>query len=165
MYITKELMTFIKERHRLPLNGCHGVSHWARVYWIGNQIARCYPEADTKVISLFAFLHDLERHSDCGSDTEHGPRAAETIQEINGSLINLDDKQLFEITEACNHHSFGPTDHESISVKICWDADRLDLGRVGIIPHPDYLCTEAAKSPSFLFECYQRSIGNYTNKR
>ncbi len=29
--------------------------------------------------------------------------------------------------------------------KTCWDADRLDLPRVGIIPKKDRLCTEAAK--------------------
>ena len=27
----------------------------------------------------------------------------------------------------------------------CWDADRLDLGRVGITPRPDLLCTDAAR--------------------
>jgi uncharacterized protein len=36
-------------------------------------------------------------------------------------------------------------------VQTCWDADRLDLGRVGIIPRPDRLCTEEARDP-VLFE-------------
>jgi uncharacterized protein len=30
-------------------------------------------------------------------------------------------------------------------MQVCWDADRLDLGRVGIIPKPDRLCTNAAR--------------------
>ncbi len=32
-----------------------------------------------------------------------------------------------------------------ISLQACWDADRLDLGRVGITPKPHRLCTEAAR--------------------
>ena len=32
-----------------------------------------------------------------------------------------------------------------VTIQICWDADRLDLGRVGITPHPSRLCTAAAK--------------------
>jgi hypothetical protein len=31
------------------------------------------------------------------------------------------------------------------TVQTCWDADRLDLGRVGIKPHPDFLSPFAAK--------------------
>jgi uncharacterized protein len=27
----------------------------------------------------------------------------------------------------------------------CWDADRLDLGRVGIQPKPELLCTDTAR--------------------
>ena len=34
-----------------------------------------------------------------------------------------------------------------MTIETCWDADRLDLGRVGITPHPSHLCTEAAKRP------------------
>jgi uncharacterized protein len=30
-------------------------------------------------------------------------------------------------------------------VQACWDADRLDLGRVGIAPAPERLCTAAAR--------------------
>ncbi len=32
----------------------------------------------------------------------------------------------------------------------CWDADRLDLGRVGIMPEPSRLCTAAAKRSDLL---------------
>ena len=28
-----------------------------------------------------------------------------------------------------------------------WDGDRLDLGRVGITPHPSRLCTEVVRRP------------------
>ena len=32
-----------------------------------------------------------------------------------------------------------------ITVQTCWDADRLDLGRVGVYPEPARLCTDAAR--------------------
>jgi uncharacterized protein len=32
------------------------------------------------------------------------------------------------------------------TLQACWDADRLDLGRVGITPSPRRLCTDAARS-------------------
>lgn len=51
------------------------------------------------------------------------------------------------LREACIGHSDGhikavPT------VQACWDADRLDLGRVGIIPTARYLCTDVAREPT-----------------
>lgn len=58
---------------------------------------------------------------------------------------------------ACEKHSDGLTDAD-ITVQVCWDADRLDLGRVGVRPHARYLCTDAAKSPSVIEWAYGRSI-------
>jgi uncharacterized protein len=34
-----------------------------------------------------------------------------------------------------------------VTIPTCWDSDRLDLGRVGIMPHPSRLCTDAAERP------------------
>jgi hypothetical protein len=34
-------------------------------------------------------------------------------------------------------------------VQICWDADRLDLARVGTLPQSAKLCTDAAREPEF----------------
>ena len=45
-----------------------------------------------------------------------------------------------------------------ITVQTCWDADRLDLGRVGIRPHPKYLCTAVAKGAGVLQGAYLRSL-------
>jgi uncharacterized protein len=41
-------------------------------------------------------------------------------------------------------HSHGSTEADS-TVQACWDADRLDLVRIGIEPEPDRLCTDAAR--------------------
>ena len=40
--------------------------------------------------------------------------------------------------------------HENITVQACWDADRLDLGRLGKTPIPDYLGTEFAREPEII---------------
>jgi uncharacterized protein len=39
----------------------------------------------------------------------------------------------------------------------CWDADRLDLGRIGIRPKGTKLCTSAARDPAVIEWAYQRS--------
>ena len=53
------------------------------------------------------------------------------------------------MTEALKYHSDGYTDAD-LTVQVCWDADRLDLGRVGIKPAPHRLCTASAKSVDVL---------------
>jgi hypothetical protein len=35
--------------------------------------------------------------------------------------------------------------HPDVTIQTCWDADRLDLGRVGIRPDPARMGTEAGK--------------------
>jgi uncharacterized protein len=45
-----------------------------------------------------------------------------------------------------------------VTVQTCWDADRLDLGRVGIIPRPDRLCIEEARDPVLFERAYRRSV-------
>ncbi len=44
-----------------------------------------------------------------------------------------------------------------VTVRTCWDADRLDLGQVEIRPDRRYLCTEAARDPEVLAWAYCRS--------
>jgi len=41
-------------------------------------------------------------------------------------------------------HTDGHTDGDA-TLQACWDADRLDLGRVRITPQPHRLCTDAAR--------------------
>ena len=60
------------------------------------------------------------------------------------------------LTEALKYHSDGYTEAD-ITVQVCWDADRLDLGRVGIKPAPHRLCTASAKSVDVLEAAYERS--------
>ena len=47
------------------------------------------------------------------------------------------------------YHSVGRLDRD-ITIQTCWDADRLDLGRVGINPKPAYLGSELSRDPNFI---------------
>jgi uncharacterized protein len=112
--------------------------------------------ARTDVVELFAFLHDSKRISE-RVDPEHGLRAAEFARSLQGSLIYLDETGLELLTSACELHSDG-LKRANITIQTCWDADRLDLGRVGIKPDRDYLCTKAAKDSAMIQWAFARSL-------
>jgi uncharacterized protein len=82
-------------------------------------------------------------------DDGHGLRGAELAKELRGSLSQLPDAEFVLLYRACAEHTEGRTDG-NIVLQVCWDADRLDLGRVGIVPDPARLCTEAARNPALL---------------
>jgi uncharacterized protein len=129
-----------------------------RLYWHNGLLLAEQQEGDPEVIQWFAFLHDLERHDDY-RDPEHGVRAAMLAREINDEFMRLSNEQLILLEDACTYHSDGHTEHDP-TVMICWDADRLDLGRVGIYPDAQYLCTVLAKNEKFFDAAYDRSIRN-----
>ena len=45
---------------------------------------------------------------------------------------------------AVSDHTMGYV-HDDPTIRVCWDADRLDLPRVGTRTDPEYLGTRAAK--------------------
>src|SRR5262249_48780677 len=61
-----------------------------------------------------------------------------------GKLIHLDDHKFDLLFDACRLHTDGHTTGDR-TLLACWDADRLDLGRVGITPDPRRLCTRAGR--------------------
>lgn len=144
-----------KDRFVLSLRGIHGVPHWQRVRENGLRIAK-HTRANKLIVELFAFLHDCCREYD-GGDPEHGDRAAEFAESLRGTLIHLDDADFSLLYEAIKHHQRGRTKGD-VTVITCWDADRLDLGRVGDRPRPFLLCTEFAKEPSTIRWAYKRSL-------
>ena len=150
------LLDAIRARFVLDWDGIHGSRHWARVRANGLRLA-AETGADVAVIEYFAVLHDSQRYDD-GHDPAHGPRAAAWAAEIRDEMIHLDDTQFELLCDACSYHTMGKTDGD-VTVQTCWDADRLDLGRVGIRPDPRYLCTDAAKDEEFIRWAYQRSLG------
>ena len=111
--------------------------------------------ANLKVVELFCLLHDTQRRNE-DRDPEHGSRAADYAQAIRGTLFELNEEEMELLDEALRYHSDGYVDAD-ITVQVCWDADRLDLGRVGIRPSYHKLCTASAKSERFIEAAYRRS--------
>ncbi len=144
-----------KQRFALNLRGIHGVSHWQRVRENGLRLAK-HTGADKVIVELFAFLHDCCREDD-RSDPGHGERAAEFAESLRGTLLHLGDEDFALLHEAIRDHELGRT-RGPITVVTCWDADRLDLGRVRVRPNPVYLCTEFAKRKSTIEWAYKRSL-------
>ena len=99
--------------------------------------------ADVRVVRLFAVLHDARR-KDEGSDLGHGQRGAELAREMRGTLFDLDDDLFRELYDACAAHELGRVTPDPL-IGTCWDADRLDLWRVGARPMPQYLSTTRGK--------------------
>jgi len=140
----KPLLHTILQDYSLPISGCHGVAHWARVLENGRFLCE-QNGADIDVVSLFALLHDSRRISET-TDPDHGLRAAEYAKRIRGFDFQLDDKAFHLLYRACEGHTHERT-HSNLTIQTCWDSDRLDLGRVGVTPDPSRLCTELAKKP------------------
>lgn len=141
-FSTSLLIQAVLEDYSLPWGGGHGVAHWARVLENGLRLAE-ETGANVEVVRLFALFHDSRRVNEF-SDPDHGPRGAEFARELRGRLFNLPDPEFRILHRACSGHTHERT-HPDITIQTCWDADRLDLGRVGIMPDPNKLCTEVAK--------------------
>ena len=143
MLILKPIVHAILENYALPWDGTHGVGHWARVLENGLRLASA-TGANVEVVQLFAVFHDSRRVSEA-EDWGHGERGADLAAELRGTLFDLPDADFSLLYEACAEHTDGFTEAD-ITIQCCWDADRLDLGRVRIMPDPRRLCTAAAKA-------------------
>lgn len=157
-HIIKDTLDLVVPQFRLPLHhGWHGIRHWSRV-WINARYLCESLGVDPLVPCLFSYLHDSQREDE-GQDFLHGARAADyAIQLYTTGLLSLSSNNLHDLIDALRGHSCGKTSG-SLTVQICWDSDRLDLGRVGIRPDPAYLCTAAAKQPDVIERAWRRSIG------
>lgn len=127
-------------------NGIHGVRHWSRVWFHGRRLAKAM-DVNPCVLAWFAFLHDSQRHND-GHDPRHGHRAADFAVRLrrDGQVAELSATEFDHLCEAMRLHSDGHTVSDP-AIIACWDADRLDLGRVGITPRADRLCTPHGRKP------------------
>lgn len=153
--ITLELMTLIRQEFCLSWKGTHGARHWARVRANGLALA-AKTKASPRVAELFAFLHDARRLDEY-TDTDHGLRSESLVRELGTAKLALSTEELAHLAYACRHHSDGYL-YADISVQVCWDADRLDLGRVHIRPDPARLCTSAARDRKMIEWAYARSF-------
>lgn len=160
--LSAPLIAAVRRQFRLNWHGIHGAPHWARVLLNGRAIAaRC--EARLDVIELFAFLHDSCRHSD-GRDVHHGRRAVDFAHRLRGDVLHIDNAGFELLAEACSTHSAGGTAGD-LTVRACWDADRLDLWRVGITPDPRRMATTAACEPAVFEQAQARALAWVRSRR
>lgn len=137
---TKDLANLIElVTKRWTLGSTHGISHWKRVAENGVKLQTL--DVDPIVVQYFAYLHDSYREDD-GEDCMHGERAAEWIITLRDTYLRyLTDLQFHQLQEACRLHT---VEHRTgdPTIDACFDADRLDLWRVGIKPDPNLMATE-----------------------
>ena len=116
----------------------HGPAHWRRVSDNAVDLAMLTPGADEYVVRLFALFHDAMRENEW-NDPEHGKRGWLLAKGL-GVEEALTPAQRHVFGLAVIRHDFGETESDP-TIGCCWDADRLDLGRVGIIPDPMFFST------------------------
>ncbi len=121
----------------------HGPDHWARVerngIFIGEKVG-----ADITVIRLFSLFHDSKRKND-GIDPGHGKRGAENAKNLRNKLFEISDDQFNNFYNACRLHT-RQIHTNDVTMGVCWDSDRLDLGRIGMRPSAKFMNTTIAKN-------------------
>lgn len=121
----------------------HGPRHWRDVARVGLHIAKKERIGVEQALSVFCFaaIHDTQRHNDY-YDPEHGERAAEVMLKIatDEHILTLGQRRD-SLHAALVGHDKGEVDYENDIKAVCWDADRLTLGRVGITPDVQYMST------------------------
>lgn len=121
----------------------HGPKHWRQVESNGLQLAH-RNGAKQYLVRLFAVYHDAKRENE-GYDPEHGYRAAELALSDHGTLFSLNEQDLEDLVYALRLHNGGQTSKD-LTIGTCWDADRMDLPRVGAKVDADYMSTKLGKA-------------------
>ena len=157
--IIRKALRMVQPQFRLDFaSGVHGVPHWSRV-WIHGRALAAALDVNPQVLAWFAFLHDSQRHND-GHDPQHGRRAADFAVRLRreGVIAERAGHEFEHLCEAMRLHTDGHTVGE-VAILVCWDADWLDLARVGIRPHPHRLCTEPAREPGLIAAAVRLATG------
>lgn len=153
------LLREIAKQYRLDPAHTHGLSHWARVLENGLRLAEI-EGGDTIVISLFAIFHDACRHNQ-SLDPGHGARGADLAKQLLAGHPMVSPEQIDLLVKSCREHTNGKIKAD-LTVQICWDADRLDLARAGIMPKRRRLCTRAAKDRSIIEWANKRALNEFS---
>ncbi len=138
----ENLWRIVSGQFPLGADSDHGPGHWRRVEENGLLLAKDNG-ADITVVRLFALFHDSRRENEFG-DPAHGRRGALYAGELRNIHFQITDAQFDLLETACTWHT-ETTHHQDPTIGTCWDADRLDLGRVGIIPDSKYMNTELGR--------------------
>ena len=125
--------------HRIFESELHGLTHWQQVERNGLLLAS-ETGADTTVVRLFALFHDSKRADD-GFDMDHGPRGAEFAKTcFEEHRFDITQEQFDKLYHACKFHTTESRSGDA-TIDTCYDADRLDLGRVDIRLDPNKMAT------------------------
>lgn len=155
----EKLAVEISRQLRLDVSSDHGLPHWRRVHALGDHLSK-FVECDADVVALFSLGHDSQR-MDESDDPLHGIRAATYAQSLQKQgRINISSEQLKQLMYACEHHSDPYAMSDDVTIRVCWDADRLDLYRVGIEPEDSLLYTQAAKTREVKEFAKNLTVGN-----
>ena len=138
----ERLWKYVSEKKRSASSPIHGITHWRRVFENGLMIAK-ETGANVDLVELFALFHDSCRLND-GRDHHHGRRTADWVESIRSDFPDISDDVFQFLLEAIRDHT-----HVRLTVNIhiatCWDADRLDLGRVGKTPREEFMNTDMGR--------------------
>lgn len=124
----------------------HGERHWRAVAHAGLHLAPQVDNCDPVIVLLFALFHDAMRENEY-SDPEHGLRGAELARQV--LVDRLNEESLATLYEACSDHTYSVGSQDP-TIGVCWDADRLNLWRVGTEPDPRFLSTQPARDPELI---------------
>ena len=157
--IAPAVIQAVLDGYRLSPTGIHGAGHWARVLENGARLC-VETGADRSVVTLFAVLHDARRLNN-ERDPDHGRRGAELAAAIGHRALGISEEGLELLVTACELHADGLTTGD-VTVRTCWDADRLDLWRASIVPNDRLLCTPAGRSAAMKRWARWRSLALQT---
>lgn len=138
----RELWKYVSEEKRSASSPIHGLTHWRRVYENGLMIAK-ETGANIDLVELFALFHDSCRFND-GKDHNHGRRAAKWVASMRSDFSDLPEDLFQFLLEALRDHTH-VRHTDNIHIAACWDADRLDLDRVGKTPREEFMNTEIGR--------------------
>lgn len=142
--LIQTIAEFSAAEFSLDESSIHGISHWTQVEFNGIFLGR-QPETDLLVVRLFAYLHDCKREDDW-EDPFHGERSSEFVKSIQKTMLkDLSKYQIDTLVEACKYHHTGAIDLKNPTIGACFDSDRLELNRCGILPKIDLMSTPLGK--------------------
>ena len=156
-----KLTALVEEQFHLDLQcSAHAADHWNRV-WRYGQLLSTQSGADLTVVHLFAYLHDSRREEEA-HDPQHGPRAARYARHLCGKAFDLEPERLELLALACRDHDRGLTSTDA-TIGTCWDADRLDLDRVGVTTDPQYMSTAYGRELAGMYAWKRRKLARISD--
>lgn len=119
----------------------HGIKHLRKVAYLAGRFATCL-NTNIEAAVIGGYLHDCARIDD-GVGNHHAHKSAVLAEKILNEIYPnyVESKTIYN---AIYSHADGLISDDKI-IGCVWDADRLNLIRLGIIPQLDLLSTPVAR--------------------